>query len=207
MLSGSFDVDNQDDLHLIISESLGPAAVSAAIAEIARQALADAEAINAAALGRSVPYRTLVDGRESADLDSVRPDGSIVGIFDLKTDMLTWIEQQLVAHSPVRTGRYQKSHRVFVDGIATSIADIAASVTRIVFAPLSAYAPEIEPHDGRPGESRKAPDGVYQAVAALARERYGAIADISFTFLAVPGVDHPAHSPPPVAEPAIILDL
>ena len=207
MLSISID-GSDDDLASLISESFGPEAVSTAIAEAARGALAEAEAINTAALGRAVPYETLVDGRESADLDKVRPDGSIVGIFDLTTEILTWIEQQLISHSPVRTGRYQKSHRIFVDGAEMAIADIAPGVRQVVFAPLSAYAPEIEPHDGKPGESRKAPDGVYQAVAALARQRFGAFADISFTFLKVPGIDQPAHSPPAAAaEPAIIVDL
>jgi hypothetical protein len=108
MLSISID-GSDDDLASLISESFGPEAVSAAMAEVAREALAEAEAINTAALGRAVPYTTLVDGRESSDLDRVRPDGSIVGIFDLTTDILTWIEQQLIAHSPVRTGRYQKN--------------------------------------------------------------------------------------------------
>jgi hypothetical protein len=207
MLSISVEGDDQDDLSSIISESFGPEAISAAIAEVAREALAEAEAINTAALGRPVPYETLVDGRESADLESVKPNGSIVGISDLTVDMLTWIEQQLIIHSPVRTGRYQKSHRVFVDGVEMAIADIPPGIDRIVFAPLSAYAPEIEPHGGKPGESRKAPDGVYQAVAALARQRFGAVADISFTFLPVPGVEQPAHSPPPAAEPAIVVEL
>jgi hypothetical protein len=50
--------------------------------------------------------------------------------------MLAWIEQQLIIRSPVRTGRYQRSHRVFVDGIETAIADIAAGVEQVVFAPL-----------------------------------------------------------------------
>jgi hypothetical protein len=48
---------------------------------------------------------------------------------------------------------------------------------------------------------------VYQAVAALARQHFGASADISFTHLNVPGVEQPAHSPPPAVEPAIIVDL
>jgi hypothetical protein len=65
----------------------------------------------------------------------------------------------------------------------------------------------MEPHDGRPGESRQAPDGVYQAVDALGRQRYGALADISFTFLAVPGVEQPAHSRAPEAEPAIVVNF
>ena len=141
MLSISID-GSDDDLASLISESFGPEAVSAAIAEVAREALAEAEAINTSALGRAVPYTTLVDGRESSDFDRVRPDGSIVGIFDLATDILTWIEQQLIAHSPVRTGRYQKSHRVFVDGVETAIADIPPGVSQVVFAPLAAYAPE-----------------------------------------------------------------
>jgi hypothetical protein len=86
MLSISID-GSDDDLASLISESFGPEAVSAAIAEVAREALAEAEAINTAALGRVVPYTTLVDGRESSDFDRVRPDGSIVGIFDLTTDI------------------------------------------------------------------------------------------------------------------------
>jgi hypothetical protein len=54
MLSISID-GSDDDLALLISESFGPEAVSAAIAEVAREALAEAEAINTAALGRAVP--------------------------------------------------------------------------------------------------------------------------------------------------------
>jgi hypothetical protein len=48
---------------------------------------------------------------------------------------------------------------------------------------------------------------VYQAVAALARQRFGASADISFTYLNVPGIEQPAHSPPPAVEPAIIVEF
>src|SRR5262249_35564197 len=135
MLSISID-GSDDDLASLISESFGPEAISAAIAEAAREALAEAEAFNTVALGRAVPYTTLVDGRESSDFDRVKPDGSIVGIFDLATDILTWIEQQLVTHSPVRTGRYQKSHRVFVDGVETAIADIPPAASHAVFPPL-----------------------------------------------------------------------
>ena len=120
------------------ASDVAQAAIDGTFAEFGREA----EAINTAALGRAVPYTTLVDGRESSDFDRVRPDGSIVGIFDLATDILTWIEQQLIAHSPVRTGRYQKSHRVFVDGVETAIADIPPGVSQVVFAPLAAYAPE-----------------------------------------------------------------
>lgn len=201
------NTDNQDDFSSIISDCFGPQAISAAIADVARQALAEAASVNAAALGAPAPCQTFVDGRLSADLGSVKPNGVIVGIFDLRTEMFAWIEDQLIAHSPVRTGRYQKSHRAFVDGVQVGIADIPADAKQVVFAPLSSYAPEIEPHDGKPGESRKAPDGVYQAVAALARQRFGGVADISFTYLPIPGVEQPQEGSAPAAEPAIVVDL
>jgi len=51
MLSISID-GSDDDLQSLTSESFGPEAVSAAIAEVAREALAEAEAINTAALGK-----------------------------------------------------------------------------------------------------------------------------------------------------------
>jgi hypothetical protein len=207
MLSGNVDTGGQANFDDLVSEEFGPAAISAAIAQVARDAIAEVSAINDAALGESVPYKTLVDGSASQNFESVRPDGAIVAIFDLKTEALTWIEEQLILHSPVRTGRYQKSHRVFVNGVQTAIADIPPDVSQIVFAPLSSYAPEIEPHDGRPGESRKAPDGVYQAVAALARQRFGQVADISFTFLSIAGADQPRAGRAPAAEPAIIVNL
>lgn len=200
--------DDDGDLQSFIDDSFGAEAVSAIIAEEARQAITEAADINAAAEGRQVPYTTTVDGSPSDDFDHVRPDGQIVATFDLlPSDMLEWISQQLFIHSPVRTGHYRASHRIFVDGVETALSAIARGVKEIVFADIAPYAPEIEPHDGARGESRQAPDGVYQAVAALARQRYGAIADIAFAFLPVPGIEQPAHSPPPTVEPAIIVTL
>ena len=68
-----------------------------------RDAIAEAERNNTAAFGGTVLYRTFVDGIESSDLDRVRPNGEIRATFDLMTDMLAWIEQQLIIRSPVRT--------------------------------------------------------------------------------------------------------
>src|SRR5262249_39464646 len=150
---------------------------------------------------------TLVDGRESSDFDRVRPDGSIAGIFDLATDILTWIEQQLIAHSPVRTGHYQKSHRVFVDGVETAIADIPPGVSQVVFAPLAAYARGRGPQDGRGGEPTRGLDGFSRAAPAGAGQRLGVSANITFPYLNVPGGEHPALSPPRAGGPAIIVDL
>jgi hypothetical protein len=200
--------DSDQGLQSFIDDAFGPDAISAIIADEARQAIAEAAAINAAAMGRSVDYTTTVDGRSSSDFDSVKPDGQIVATFDIMpTTMLDWIEQQLIAHSPVKTGHYQRSHRIFVDGVMTTLDAIAQGVKEIVFAPIANYAPEIEPQDGGRGESRQAPDGVYQAVAELARQQFGELADISFAWLAVPDIEQPAHSPAPPAEPAIVVQF
>ena len=55
MLSGNIDEGGEGDLRLTISESLGPKAVSAAIAKVARQALAEA--------ARCADGRRVADGR------------------------------------------------------------------------------------------------------------------------------------------------
>jgi hypothetical protein len=49
----------------MVSESFRPETISAVIADAARDAIAEAERNNTAALGGAVPYRTFVDGIES----------------------------------------------------------------------------------------------------------------------------------------------
>lgn len=194
------DADSFDrDIQLIMSD-LSPKAQSAAIADEARVALAEAIEINTEALGEKPDYETTVDGQLGAALDSVSPNGTIVFKFGIANDVVSWIEAQLIAHSPVRTGRYRRSHRIFADGVEVVAGLILSGIRQVVLAPTTSYAPLIEPHDGKPGESRQAPDGVYQAIAALARRQFDGF-DIGFGYWTVPGLDS---SKP---EPAIIINL
>ncbi len=66
------------DIEIMISETLSPAARSAAFADFARAQLAEGEQINQSVLGRIPTHRTFVDGAEGAIEDNVRPDGVIV---------------------------------------------------------------------------------------------------------------------------------
>ena len=207
------------DIQAIIRESLSPAAKSRVLAQFARETINEASDINRRALGKVPPYETFVDGRRSEALDRVRPDGVIVAEFDLISDLLGFVSEQLWVHSPVRTGRYRKSHRIFADGalvgeVANNTRALAAPGGRWtsgsidarewVFVSVVPYARRIER-----GWSRQAPDGVYQAVAALARRRFGNVAKVQFTYRGVTGLSVRARRsrrpPTDMRQPAIVI--
>jgi hypothetical protein len=210
MITAKVDLIDRD-IVLGLSQDLSPAGRSAAIAAFAQDQLAAAEATDAGVLGEVPDHTTFVDGSENDDLKSVRPDGVIVFDFDVLTLIVRWIEQQLVTHSPFRTGRYQRSHRVYVDGSEINTSGrISGSVQEVVFAPLVAYARRIEQ-----GWSKQTPDGVYQVIAALARSKFLASAvSVSFGYRSIAGVEETGperrarpHAPRDLRQPAIILQV
>ena len=113
---------------------------------------------------------------------SVKPDGGvIVADFDIVSEVLIWIDDQLKRHSPVKTGRYVQSHIVLLDGVEAE-PTVTAAFDEAVFVNNQPYARKIER-----GLSSQEPDGVYEAVAALARRRFGNIARVTFSFRSVRG--------------------
>lgn len=166
------------DIAVILRDDLSPEARSATLAEFAREVLAEGERTNQVALGRIPPHETFVDGREGAQPESVRPDGVIIFEFSLLEDLFSWIGEQLVLHSPVKSGRFARSFKFFADGIEVAEnAPVSPLVSEFVFLNTQPYSRKIER-----GESPQAPDGVFQAVAALAMRRFGNIARISFSY-------------------------
>jgi hypothetical protein len=157
--------------------SLSPAARSADIAAVATVALAAAEVVNRAILGRVPSHRTTVDGRAGAALESVRPNGGRIEFeFDfIDPELLHWISDQLHRFSPVRSGRYQRSHILLADGVEVDPTGTIPQAREFVFINSQPYARAIER-----GLSPQRPEGVYQAVAALARRRSNL--DISFGY-------------------------
>jgi hypothetical protein len=190
-----------------LTQELSPAGQSAALAAFAQEQLDSATEADAKVLGDVPDHETFV-GSATDDLSRVRPDGVIVFDFDILTLVVRWIEDQLITHSPVRTGRYQQSHRVFVDGAEVDVAGtIAGDVKEIVFAPLVSYARRIEA-----GWSKQTPDGVYQVIAAMARQQFHGSIDISFGYREIAGVEETAperqarpHAPRDLRQPAIII--
>jgi hypothetical protein len=179
----SVKVDPIDrDIQAIVDEELSPAAQGTALAAFAREQLAAAQETNRQAIGRVPPHDTYVDGVKGAALEGVKPGGVIVFEFSLVTDIFAWIGEMLVRHSPVKSGRYRDSHIFFADGVELAAgADVPPAREYLFMSPLP-YARKIER-----GLSPQAPDGVYEAVTALARVRFGNVASVRFTYRAIAG--------------------
>jgi hypothetical protein len=164
------------DLTIAFPDDFGPAARSKAFAGFAREALADAQDRNRQVLGSVPPHETFVDGRRGANEDSVKPDGVIVYEFDLVDEVFEWIDAMLVLHSPVKSGRYAKSHVFLADGIEADPLK-PPPAQEWIFVNTQPYSRKVER-----GQSPQAPDGVYDTVAVLAQRRFGNLARIRFTY-------------------------
>ena len=99
-------------------------------------------------------------------------------------------------HSPRLTGHYASSHVLFADGAETSVNN-PAPAEEYVFVNTTPYARKLEGTKGRPPSSPQAPDGVYQAVATLAR-KFSNVAKVTFSYRTVAGGER---------NPAIIVKL
>lgn len=181
MLTGSIDPLDLD-FEVLVRENFSPAARSMAIAEFAREQLLEAQGINEQALGYVPAHKTLVDGQLGIDEDQVRPDGMIVYEFNLLPEIFAWISDQLRAHAPVRSGRFRDSFEFYADGNLVDPASNVPPAKEYVFLSSVPYARKIEGDASRPPESRQAPHGVFQAVAALADQRFNNQALIRFSF-------------------------
>lgn len=170
---------------------IGPDTRARILSEVAADALRQADVANREAVGVAPAAVTKVDGAATDDLSRVRPEGTIDRLYDVTPAVLAQIGDWLWQHSPVKTGRYQRSHRLLADG--SEIAEVTGAEWRLpealpsakqfAFVSTASYAPLIEPHDGREGESHQAPDGVYQVIAALAQDEFGELATISFGYV------------------------
>lgn len=178
------------DIQVILDGELSPAARSAALAGFAREELQNAEAQNAAALGHRPGHETYVDSAKSDDsrLDAVRPDGVIVFEFTLLDELLAFISEQLVKHSPVgkagdkrpgHPGLYMSSHILLADGVEVEPGASPPPAGVYTFVNSTPYARKIER-----GLSDQH-SAVYEGVADLAKARFDNIAKIRFSFVSL----------------------
>nr|WP_143846005.1 hypothetical protein [Bradyrhizobium cosmicum]QDP27016.1 hypothetical protein FNV92_34900 [Bradyrhizobium cosmicum] len=92
----------------------------------------------------------------------------IVYSFELLGELFGWISEQLRTFAPVLTGEFRDSFQFFADGVLVDPAGEVSPAREYVFLSPLPYARKIEGSSGRPPESRQAPHGVFEAVAALA---------------------------------------
>jgi hypothetical protein len=121
---------------------------SAMLADFARDKLAEGEEQNRLVLGRVPPHTTYVDQMLGVSEDSVKPDGVIVYEFELSSDALQWIGEQLQVHSPIGSGRdphpglYMRSHTLFADGTEVPEGSAIPQAGEYVFFPTRARSSE-----------------------------------------------------------------
>lgn len=169
------------DVEFFIANLRGPAA-GLAFREYANQTLEEAKQINKSVLGRVPPFQVFVNGSKTGGSipAALKISDTILVEFEFVTEALVWISQQLEKFSPVKSGRYKRNHIVLADGVEIEVSAQIPLAEEYVFTNIVPYARKIER-----GASSEAPNGVYQAVAALARGRFGNLARITFSYRTV----------------------
>ena len=191
------------DIEVMIAQDLSPQARSQHLADVARQGLVDAKAVNRSVFGRETPHETFVDGAKTDNIDGVKPDGRIAFEFSLFGEVLDWIGNELVMNSPILTGQYARSHILLADGVEIEPGSVPEDAREYVFVNTVPYARKIER-----GLSPQAPDGVYQAIAAVAARRFGNIARISFSYRSLlEGLSASRAERTASRQPAILVDI
>lgn len=84
--------------------------------------------------------------------------------------------------APVLSGLFKQSFELFVDGVLADLDHEIPEGREFVFMSPLAYAGKIEGESNAP-ESEQAPDGVFEAVAALARVRFPEL-NVAFSYIA-----------------------
>lgn len=166
------------DIALIFAQDLSPEAMSRQFAEFAQETFDETDATNESILGRKPSSQTFVDGREGAQLSSVKPTGIIVREYQLVPDALSTIRGMLRAISPRLTGRYQGSHTLFADGVEVADGAPIPIAERYVFASTVPYARKLEKLFE-----------VYGRIARDASRQFGNTAKIKLGFESVRGGD------------------
>lgn len=170
------------DIAVMVDEALSPKAQEELLVGAAQAALTEAQETNRAALGYVPDHDTFIDGAKRTALTGITARSIVLFEFHLLVDVITWIDEQLILHSPVKTERYARSHQWFADDVAFDNPYSPPPAESYIVLNAQPYARKIER-----GQSSQAPAGVYEAVATLAARRFGNIAHTRFTYRSFPG--------------------
>ncbi|QCO03031.1 hypothetical protein [Azospirillum argentinense] len=160
------------------------------LVQAAREAHAEASAINTRALGHPVESVTIVDGRRGAPVESVKAGGVVVHLFAVHQAAIEFTAETLSRLSPWDTGLYENSHLLLVNGeevewgVTVGVDDVATFVN------LLPYARRLEQ-----GWSDQAPDGVYEVASEIVRARFGNIVNVRFGYRHFVGREAGKHRP------------
>jgi hypothetical protein len=166
---------------IAVKQGVDSKTAAQAVARFHRERVVEAQAHNRTIISSEAAIReiTAVDGRRGAPLESVKVDGGqIVTLLPFAVrEILEYIDAMLVIRSPVKTGAYQRTHRLFADGTETDPENPNLKAREWIFVNDRPYARKIER-----GQGSAPDDGVYEGAAALAMKKFGAFAYVRFTF-------------------------
>lgn len=170
------------DIAVMVDEALSPQAQEEMLVGAAQVALTEAQETNRAALGYVPDHDTFIDGAKRTGLTGITARSIVLFEFHLLVDVIEWIDEQLILHSPVKTERYARSHVWFADDVEFTDPSRPPPAESYIVLNAQPYARKIER-----GQSSQAPAGVYEAVATLAARRFGNVAHTRFTYRSFPG--------------------
>lgn len=148
-----------------------------ALIKAAKEAHAEAAAINVRALGHPVESVTIVDGRRGAPMESVKAGGVVVHLFAVHQAAIEFTAETLSRLSPWDTGLYENSHLLLVNGEEVEWGAAIGVDDVVTFVNLLPYARRLEQ-----GWSDQAPDGVYEVASEIVRARFGNIVTVRFSY-------------------------
>jgi len=186
MMTVKFDLIETSQI--ISLAGLDPKSRAMEFANFAAREIAKTDRQNDAKVGFDLPYQTYVDGVASKNLHAVRPDGRIIAEWEFSSGVVAWVYSALREKAPVLTGAYRNAISIFADGVLVADPLAAEGAESVVIVSTVPYARKLEGISGKKYMSSRAPDGVFQVVAAVAAKRFRGQARISFGFESVIGL-------------------
>ena len=155
-----------------------PEVIAQEFSRMAAVDIADKDKANEDAAGRALPFKTFVDGSERTPLpDSIDAKCIISARWDVGSGVVQYAWDLVHSAGPVKTGAYRKSARLFADGAEVQSPDETTGAKEVIIVATVPYARKIE--RGKGGYS---PGAVYEAVAALVKQKFSNAAQVKFSY-------------------------
>lgn len=167
---------------------LDMAAIKAAFVADAREGTETYRRQNARGLRREVGVVPITDGRRGAGPETVKlPGGLYIAEYQLGEGVIEAGLEILRRVSPVQSGRYKRSHKVFAGGREVS-GPPWPEITgegQIFIADIAPYARVLEASWPKSRPSRQAPQGPYRLAALALTRLFGDVYRFRFAFVAL----------------------
>jgi len=179
----------EQTLNVLLNETYSLKARNDRIAGYARGIIDKADEKNRQAFGEVPPKNITVNGRENPALTNIVPpdSGTIIDEYRLVEDVLAWIMMTLRQRSPVVSGEYRDSHRLFADDVQVD-ANNPPLADRYTFFNTAPYARRLEVGRHKNGTPFliQVPNRIYERTAEDAKDKFGNVAKISTGFASMP---------------------